>query len=142
MESAVMKRIIVFVCVAFALLCIFGCSAKESEPENVSSKMYEIGIAALETVDEYLDYNIDIAETYDRISASSRAAANQYEKDKEEIGEETLTGSEFANDYFINHNILMLSYELMTKKHGTGTNKEIVEKRNDLAEWLGEKTRE
>ena len=132
----------------FSFLLVFGifCSATACGgasggiPDNMSEKMYEIGLAALEIADEYFDGGIDLETARKRIDASFTSADSQYKKDQEEVGD-SLIGTKYSNDYFIHHELTMLSYELLAKSHGTGTNKDITSARNDLAKHLNEKSR-
>lgn len=132
-----MKKISVTLIETVLILLLCACGNKGTKPENTSDKMYDIGLSALETTNEYLDNTIDLDSAREQIESSLRASDRQIELDKEEVGD-TLYGTEYSNDWFIHSKILLINSELIQKQNGTGTNRAIEELKDDLAEFLNE----
>lgn len=126
--------------VTLALL-LSGCGDGSGIPKDTSEKMYELGIAALEAVDEYLDNKLDIENAKERLDNTKFWVDVQLEDDMEELDVDVLFGTKYANDSKISHNIVMISNALSKKSYGTGTTSKIVEHRNSLAEVLNKKSR-
>lgn len=124
------------------ILLLVGCGDKNGEkPENTSDKMYELGCAALETVDEYLDGDIKIGEANSRIKDTYRWVKVQFDNDLEELETKALVGTKYENDSSIYHNVVMLNNAIFDKDQGTGTKSNITEQRNDLAKTMNKKSR-
>ena len=136
-----MRRLILIVSSMAVLLAISGCKPQSAKPKNMSDQMYKLGIAGLETIDEYLDSKINLDEASDRVSKTNKAASSQLDKSKEELGVDALLGTEYADDFTVYHTLTMLSNAVMNRSLGTGTNREILDYRNELAESLNERTR-
>lgn len=130
------KTSIVIIAFSFVLsLC--GCGKSSGKPENTSDGMYEIGLSALETTNDYLENTIDLDSAKNLMDASLRASEAQIKSDEDEVGD-TLYGTEYSNDSFISNKIVLINYELFAKQSGRGTDKKIAEYRDELAELLNE----
>lgn len=121
------------------LLFANGCSEEENT-ENLSEKMREYVTAAVETTDDFLDGKIGGAEAVERLGNAYKAADRHYEAE-EAANEGDTIGTYISNDQFAVFDILLLECEVQDKVDGTGTEEKIIEKRNDLAEKIGEKKR-
>lgn len=139
-EQTMKKTTTLLTIILILALLLAGCGSG-SKPDDTSDKMYELGVAALEAADEFLDGSLDGDEALKRIAAASTSASYQYEKEKEETGSETLFGTEYSNDYYIWSYIGFLESKLSRKVDGVGTSNDVIETRNTLAEHLNERKR-
>ena len=131
---------LVLITTALCLVLVTGCGSR-SKPDNTSDRMYGLGLTALEIIDEYLDGKISLENAMDRFSVTSDDIDDQYDNSLREAGVEVLVGTDYANDSFINHYAGMLDYSLMKRSQGNGTDSEILEFRNSLAEKLNKSNR-
>lgn len=105
----------------FTLLTTFiGCGSQRMA--GLSDRAYELGLAALETADEYIDGSI----------TASRALS------KLEQAKDFIDGCDGENDILISSAIFNLIYTIQRKDSGIGTMKAVEEKRDSLANLLGE----
>ncbi|MDR0889900.1 MAG: hypothetical protein LBM28_04540 [Oscillospiraceae bacterium] len=130
------KRFLLLVVV----LLVFLSSCTGEKPEDMSEEMYNIGLAALETVDEYFDGIITLEEARYRLEGSEDAADRLYDKARKQSGG-AIYGTEVEDDFFVSSCITSIDFHLMMKSYGTGTNEDILEYRNDLADALNESKR-
>lgn len=118
-----MKKLSVALVISLILLlCLSACGGK---PDNISDTAYKVGIAALETLDEYLDKEIDYQTLTKRLDRYS----------------EELNGHTSGNDANVGHYIVMAGYEALEREYNTGSLAKITEYRNELAKALGEPKR-
>ena len=134
-----MKKTIITLIVALALLFVIGCN--RGKPENMSDTVYEYGLSALETVDDYLDGKIDEDTAEERLDRVGRSVASAIDREKEELGTDVLLGTIYSDDTRISHYIVMVGYEIFQKDSGTGKTSEILKFRNSLADCLNQKKR-
>ncbi len=118
-----MKRsiLIIFCVLAFAILFV---SCGDKKPDDISDDMYKCGLAALEIVDDYLDNSISLDEAQKRLTRNKDLA-------------DSIVDANHENDSAIPHRLSDLMYCMWAKNRGTGTDSEIEEKRQELAELLG-----
>ncbi|MDR1246093.1 MAG: hypothetical protein LBK57_03595 [Clostridiales Family XIII bacterium] len=132
------KRIVLLMCVVPVLL-FSACNNYGKKPENTSDRMYELGILALETIDDYLDGKIEIEEADKLLEQIDSSATSQRESDLKTLDSETLVGTEYANDDLIESYIYFAQHAVSERIWISGTKKDIIESRNDLADRLNEK---
>lgn len=126
----------------FIIIVIFLLShCCDGIPRKTSEKMYELGVAALETADDFIDGEIAGAEAERRLKNNYNEAELQYKIQCEELDTDTLVGTEYKNDTFIESDILFLKWAVRDKVDGTGTEEDVISKRNDLAKSLGKRKR-
>lgn len=119
-----MKKIMALSFVALLLLSLCSCGGK---PEKTSDAMYQIGLNALSTADDYIAGTITGEEAKEQIEEFSSQADTQYTKSK----------SDYENDWPIMFEISMLSYKILDISRGTGSMSEVTEARDSLAKMLG-----
>lgn len=134
-----MNRHIKLLCVIVVLSSLFGCQSRM--PDKTSESVYKFGMAALETVDEYLDGIIDADTALERLGRAYDSSCYSIKSTEDSLDVETLVGTNYSNDMNISHNISMISHDLLFKDIGTSTTKEVVASRNNLAKSLNQKMR-
>ena len=117
-----------------------GCSG-EKETASLSAEMKELGIAAVETADDFLDGNITGDAAMERLENNHSIAKMHYERELEEDGSDTLSGTGYWEDISIPVYISSLEISIRKKDNGTGTDEKILEDRNKLAEIVDKKER-
>lgn len=122
-----MKRIFSILCVFLALFSMgtmSGCSARK----NVSDRYYDLTKKVIEKADEYLDYeNLDVNAIHDEIEV----LANSYPEEASTLEEELIP---------MKAKSLAFSFSMIS--HGIDNYDDILEKRNELAEYIGVKIRD
>lgn len=118
---------ILAVCMIFIMT---GCSSK---PENMSDEMYNTGLNALETIDQYLDGKLDSDEATDKLDRF-QALFDTYSDSEEDV----LTQS---NARTLSMICMNLSYNIVKVKSTPSAMDDLLQSRNELAEKLGEKSR-
>lgn len=113
-----MKKLI---CIILAVVTLFACSACSSRMDGISDDAYEYGLSALETADEFIAGEIDADTAQRRLDLASGLA--------EDCGG--------TNDFLVSSNIFLISSAVGFKDRGSGTMKEVKDRRNDLADILG-----
>lgn len=111
--------------ITFALICVLflNCTACGSKRmEGISDRAYELGMSALETADEFIDGTISASSAKAKIGNASTLA----------------NGCTGDNDSLVSSAIFFLEYAIAQKDAGTGTMQAVKEKRDHLAEYLGE----
>ena len=131
-----MKKLLTLLLITVLILC--SCTPT-GKPENTSDRMYGLGMAALEIVDDYLDGKRNLEVTYDDFQIKA-----------DEISQHQVV-STYTNDSNILREAVLLSYELFNTKSTIryqdapeelkATDLDVLEQRNRLAESLGEKAR-
>lgn len=134
-----MKKLCLLVLALVLLVALSGCGG--SSHDGVSEKTYEFGVAALETIDEYLDGDIDYKAADYRIGTAADGINRNMDAIMRDAGATVMSETDFPNDNFVSHHILLARHEMAMKEGGAGTKKEIIEHRNKLASYLGEKSR-
>ena len=134
------KLLLLLVATMLCLILIVGC-ASQNKPDKTSDRMYGLGLTALEIIDEYLDGKTSLENAMENFSSIADDIGDQYENSKREAGVEALGGTDYANDSSISMEVVFLDYRLMERSYGTGTDSEILEYRNRLAENLNKSNR-
>lgn len=130
-----MKKIITLSLVALILLSLCSCGGK---PDKTSDTMYQIGMNALTTADEYIGGKITGEEAADRLHEYMEQADKQYKKECEDLGQSTLVGTEYSNDGLIEHNVSMLYFSVSSSTMSVGAAmSEVQEKRDSLSNSIG-----
>lgn len=119
------------------LLVVLFSACGSSKPNKTSDAMYQIGLNALNTADDYIAGKITGDETAERLHEYMGQSDTQYKKDCEDVEKDTLAGTNFSNDYSINHSIAMLYFSTDSSITGETAMSEVKEKRDNLAEHLG-----
>lgn len=135
-----MKKILIFLFCGIFILISNGCSGG-GRVTDLSEEMKGLGIAAVETTDDFLDGNITGDEAIERLENNYSSANQHYEKELEEAGSDTLVGTDYWKDSTVPTYILSLKMSVGEKNKGTGTSEEVIEDRNKLAEIIGKKER-
>lgn len=117
------KIIAVIVCIVIAI-CIVIIYFNNKKPSDVSDEMYNLGIEALEVIDDYLDNEIDSQATYKKLSSIDSNATQYYN---------TKSNGEFFNNKAIFYTILALTSGL---NEDTVDNLRLLENRNALAKAI------
>ena len=122
-----MKRIIsLMIAATFLCLTLTGCGG--GKPKDVSQEMYDVGIAALQVADEYIEYKIDGDKADSKLSILSDDADRIYERNKD---------TEYRyGDCIVMTDIDLLLSQLHIAEY-KGVPSDIKEKRDDLAKYLG-----
>lgn len=125
----------IILCAAFLLTL---CSCGGGKPEDMSDAMYQIGLNALAVADQYIAGEITGDDAYDRLEEYYTQAEAQSQKEMTDLGVDSLYGTEYAADYFVESDILILQMVVGRAKYGDGAMSEVQEARDSLAEALGE----
>lgn len=126
-----------------AILLLISLSAcGNSKPGKTSDAMYQIGLNALQTADDYIEGKITGDEAADKLKEYKNQAASQKEKDCEKLGVDSLIGTEFSNNALIESDIYSLYRNVDNIKNDITAMSDVREARDDLAEQLGKKRAE
>ena len=129
-----------------AILIVFLCSCEsdsDNKPRNTSDRMYGLGLAAIDIVDDFLNGKTNITITRERFSEKLSEIEEQYVNSQKETDSETLASTKYSNDALIKFSAGMLDLSLSYRLQNTvsesklGTDSGITERRNDLAKRLG-----
>lgn len=131
-----MKKIGIFLLCGMMLFIMCGCSGKEGM-SGLSEEMKELGIAAVEIADNFLDGKITGEEAVEKLEKNSFMADLQYDMEKKEAEKDTEARTDYKNGSLVTSSILLLKISICDKNDGTGTEKDIIENRNNLAEIVG-----
>lgn len=131
-----MKKFTSIILCAVFLLTL--CSCGGGKPEDMSDAMYQIGLNALATADQYIAGEIAGDDAYDRLEEYYTQAEAQVDYDKEITNSDVLAGTEYWRDTLISTDILTLQMAIGRAKYGSGAMSEVKEARDSLAEDLGE----
>ena len=129
-----MKKFTSIILCAVFLLTL--CSCGGGKPEDMSDAMYQIGLNALATADQYIAGEITGDTAYDRLEEFYTQAEAQTEKEMTDLGVDSLYGTEFAADYYVESDILILQMVVGRAKYGSGAMSEVKEARDNLADSL------
>lgn len=124
-----MKRIIPIIAI-FLLLCS-ACGSRGGA--DLSDAHYNYGVKAVEIADEYLDFSISAEEAHNKIAELSGS--------KDILPDTEYGDSQHAGNSSIEHDVTMLSHELLMIWTGDGSYDDLLDIRNSLAETVGEKER-
>lgn len=132
-----MKKATALLCIILMILSLAGCSG--GKPDETSDAMYQIGLNALQTADDYIGGKITGDEASEKLDEYKKQAEAQVEEDCKKLGVDSLIGtdSELSNDDFISMDIFNLSYYVFSSARGTAAMSEVQEKRDNLAKNLG-----
>lgn len=138
-----MKKVITILITLVLVASLFGCSATKEPPKDVSEKMYEYGVAALEICDDFLNNDIDENTAKVKIDQIYENAKYYNQKKYEEFGVETyyeISDYQYKKDSFIESDIYLISSDLTLRSiSGTPSKEKITEKRDKLAKDLNKK---
>ena len=110
------------------LLMLSMLTACNTRPNELSDEMYNCGITALKTMDDYIDGKIDYQTAYNKLQGMSERSDNiddQSTDDKIVSGKISLAVLTVTNSYL-----------------GNQTYNEMIVERNELAKSLGESERD
>lgn len=131
-----------FILIIVAIILIFAIFLPRIDNDiKASDKMITLGIAALETVDDYLDGKITLEEASSRMSGTKFSAEYQSDRDLDELNADTVIGTKYSDNSSIDHHIFFLDYRLFEIESGVGTKAELIDERNELADLLHKKKR-
>ena len=130
-----MKKFTSIILCAVFLLTL--CSCGGGKPEDMSDAMYQIGLNALATADQYIAGEITGDDAYDRLEEYYTQVEAQVDYDKEITNSDVLAGTEYWRDSLVSTNILTLQMVIGRAKYGDGAMSEVKESRDSLAETLG-----
>lgn len=130
-----MKKIRLVICVVLSLALLCACG--HSKPANTSDAMYQIGLNALKTADDYMAGKLSGEEAYIKIQEYVAQANAQYDRELSDTKGKTLINTEYSNDPAILFDIVSLSHYIMSAKHGSGTMSDVRKGREELAASLG-----
>ncbi|MEE3333389.1 MAG: hypothetical protein VZR54_03825 [Ruminococcus sp.] len=136
-----MKKVITIIMIAICTSFAFtSCSGKSA---NVSDKVYNYGIAILETCDEFLDGSISNKEAVNRMDNTIDSIKRYNDKVLNELGVKTMVEAQFDKNYqfYIDSDIelkaSLLKYDIdLNNYDGTPTKEQIREKRNEFEKLL------
>lgn len=114
-----MKRIVCMLLVSALLLSLVGCGSKRMS--GISDDAYDLGLAALETTDDFISGKIDAETARDNLESAIIL----------------VDGCDGENDSLISTSIFFIQYAISRKGSGIGTMNEVEEKRDQLADYLG-----
>ena len=129
-----MKRLILaLVCMIF-LLSLCACHNYGVKPEDISNAHYEFGKKALDIVDQYMDGRISAETARDRLD-------HLYNYGDYGLPETELEDPTHSKNFSVEVTVWLLNIEMSSIAFGTGSESDLLDKRNDLAEDLNEKLR-
>ncbi len=134
------KKIVAILLCGILLFTVSGCSG-EKDAANLSTEMKELGIAAVEITDDFLNGEITGAAAIERLENNYSSASQHYEQELEEAESDTLVGTDCWRDSTVPTYILSLEMSIRNKNNGTGTDEDVLEDRNKLAEIVNKKER-
>ena len=129
-----MKKFTSIILCAVFLLTL--CSCGGGKPEDMSDAMYQIGLNALATADQYIAGEITGNTAYDRLEEFYTQAEAQEGYAKEITNSDTLAGTEYWRDFLVSSDILHLQLVVGRAKFGSGAMSEVQEARNNLEKTL------
>lgn len=134
MEYKMLKRIAAIILLAALVFTLCSCGGK---PEKTTDAMYQIGLNALSTADDYIEGKMSGSDAEQRIDEFYTQAKAQLEQDKKDAGKETLTGTEYFNDWMIECDVFNLWYWIGSASRGTSAMSDVRKYRDSLAKTLG-----
>jgi len=151
-------RKLVFILLFILILVAVGCEDEERMPPNTSPRMYGLGIAALEIVDDFLDGKINADTAHQLFKAKNSEINEQYKQATLTSESDTLIGTDKQNDARISSKTGQIDYLLFDRSMFRpslyenaseddpppplmATDEKITESRNELAALLWEKPR-
>lgn len=129
-----MKKFTSIILCAVFLLTL--CSCGGGKPEDMSDAMYQIGLNALATADQYIAGEITGDTAYDRLEEYYTQAEAQEKRAKEITNSDTLVGTDLWRDSLVPSDILFLIHDVGRAKYGSGAMSEVKEARDNLADSL------
>lgn len=125
-----MKKLLLMLVV---LLCCLLAGCGGGRPSDLSDAHYQYGKRALEIVDDCLDYDIDLDTAYNKIK--------KLEEMEDTLPPAGTTEGGSAANFAVESDVLIISSKISILRLGSGDMSELLNKRNDLAKDIGEKTR-
>ena len=129
-----MKKFTSIILCAVFLLTL--CSCGGGKPEDMSDAMYQSGLNALATADQYIAGEITGDTAYDKLDEYYEQAKAQEQSEIEELGVSTLFNTKYYADSRVPHCILMLQCDVGDAKFGSGPMSDVKESRDKLADCL------
>lgn len=118
-----------------ALITALPLGTKTGEkPDDVSNEHYSYGKRALDIIDQYLDNEIDARTAKKRLDNLI-----DYEWDK--LPDTPVSDKTHNNGFYIEQNVVSCSIIMTDIDYGTGSQNELLEHRNKIAEILNETKR-
>lgn len=121
-----------------ALFLLTLCSCGGGKPEDMSDAMYQIGLNAIATADQYIAGEITGDTAYDKLDEYYEQAKAQEQSEMEELGVSTLFNTKYDADSRVSHYILILQCDVGDAKFGSGPMSDVKESRDNLADCLNE----
>ena len=115
-----MKRALSIVILAAILLSLCACGSKHMN--GISDRAYDLGLAALETADDFIAGKIDAATALDKL----------------EYAGDLVDNCDGENDFYVSSGIDFIIFAIEDKDDGTGTMSEVEDKVEYLEGILGE----
>ncbi len=128
-----MKRILTL---ALTLILMFTAGCSGGVPDGVSDRAYELGCAALETIDDYIAGKLDEDTTQQRLRSNRRTLEAHRDTELEEHGD-TLIGTDVWKDDLLVTHIVLAEDAIGNKGAGTGTMSAVKTQRSEIADLLG-----
>lgn len=133
-----MKRIISIALIFALVIALCSCGGK---PERMSDTMYQIGLNALTTTDEYISGKITGEEASERIYEFKEQSDAEYEKVKGgQNGSTSVADTAYVKDFIVSSDLFFLYFAVRDASMGKGAMSDVKERRDDLAETLGKKS--
>ena len=130
-------KVITLVLVVITVLLLSSCS---SSPDKICDTMYEYGIAALETCEDYINHNIDGDTAVEKINNLLIKTNAHYKRELEASGTDDEYflpyDYEYYNDYWICSYIESIQHSLTAQVKGTGTYEDLEDDISKLEEKL------
>lgn len=129
-----------YVCMLVMIFLLSGCGDTEKKPDGMSDRVYDLGIAALETTDDFLNGDIEADEAARKLVTALTSIQSEIAIHEEEIGG-ALVGTDYWQESLVESRITLIQFRISEKNSGRGSNKDVIQQRNSLAELLNEKKR-
>ena len=129
-----MKRLIPSMICIILLVSICACHNYGVKPDDISNAHYEFGKKALDIVDQYMDGRISAETARDRLD-------HLYNYGDHDLPETEFGDPMHRKNFSVEGTVWFLKIEMSSIAFGTGSESELLDKRNDLAEDLNEKLR-
>ena len=128
-----MKKAISCLLVLVIVLTIFTACG-EGKPTNISDDHYEFGCKVVDIIDQYMDNTIDADTAYTRIG-------NLIRTDKDKLPETEFGDPTHAAGSTVELYTVLVWNELSSIDYGTGSQQELKDYRNKIADAVGRKSR-
>lgn len=120
--------------IAILIAVALSCTKTGVKPDDVSDEHYSYGKRALDIIDQYLDDKIDASTADKRID-------NLIDSERYKLPETLVGDKANIKGLDIEYNVVSCSIILSNINYGTGSQDDLLEHRNKIAEALNEKKR-